>query len=155
MQKNYIRKEPALDYLKWWRVIRRYTCIKHDISSPDLDIILYLYSEGLFNYWKYKEYSNSFGWDKGRFKRLKEKGWIHCWIKRGDDGYRLYEVTRQGRTMCTYMYKMLNYEMEIPESERRNPIMKKRTFSEKVLAISIKKFNEEVRKKNPQRRINY
>jgi hypothetical protein len=52
-------------------------------------------------------------------------------------------------------YKMLNYEMEIPESERRNPIMKKRTFSEKVLAISIKKFNEEVRKKNPQRRINY
>lgn len=45
--------------------------------------------------------------------------------------------------------------MEIPEHPTKNPVMKKRTFSEKVLAISIKKFNEEVRKQNPQRRINY
>jgi hypothetical protein len=53
------------------------------------------------------------------------------------------------------MYKMLNYEMEIPESTSKNPIMKKRTFSDKVLVLSIKKFNEEVRKQKPQRRIEY
>lgn len=153
--RNYIRTEPSNDYLKWWRVVRRYTCIKHDITSPDLDIMLYLYSEGLFTYWDFKEYANCFGWDKGRFKRLKDNGWIHCWKEKHRGDHRLYELTRHGRTVCTYMYKMLNYQMEIPESTRRNPVMRKRTFSEKVLAISIKKFNEEVRKRNPGRRVEY
>lgn len=155
LQRNYIRREPKSDFLKWWRVIRRYTCARYDLKSPDLDIILYLYSEGLFDYWTFTKYANCFGWDRHRFTRLKETGWIHQWSKKKDSEYKLYELTRHGRHVCTNLYKMLNYQMEIPEHPTNNPIMKKRTFSEKVLALSIKEFNEEVKKQNPQRRIEY
>jgi hypothetical protein len=118
-------------------------------------MLLYLYSEGLFTYWDFQEYANAFGWDRHRFTRLKEDGWVHCWKEKHRGDHRLYEITRHGRHVCTNMYKMLNYEMQIPESTSKNPIMKKRTYSDKVLVLSIKKFNEEVRKQNPHKRIDY
>ncbi len=155
IQRNYTRREPKSDYLKWWRIIRRYTMIRYDLSTADLEMLLYLYSEGLFTYWDFQEYANAFGWDRHRFKRLKEDGWVHCWKEKHRGDHRLYEITRHGRHVCTNMYKMLNYEMQIPESTSKNPIMKKRTYSDKVLVLSIKKFNEEVRKQNPHKRIDY
>jgi transcriptional regulator of NAD metabolism len=53
------------------------------------------------------------------------------------------------------MYKMLNGEVPIPETPQNNPVMKKKVYSEKVLAIGIKKFNEEIRKNNPLKRFDY
>jgi hypothetical protein len=155
IQRNYTRREPKSDYLKWWRIIRRYTMIRYNLSTADLEMLLYLYSEGLFTYWDFQEYANAFGWDRHRFTRLKEDGWLHCWKEKHRGDHRLYEITRHGRHVCTNMYKMLNYEMEIPESTSKNPIMKKRTYSDKVLVLSIKKFNEEVRKQNPHKRITF
>jgi len=155
IQKRYIRREPVSDYLKWWRVIRRFNCIKHDISSTDLDVVLYLYSESLFTYWDFVEYCQILGWDRKRFRRLIDDGWIHCWRNKKNGEHRLYELTRKGRHMCTYMYKTLNYESCIPETTKNNPVMRKKKFSEKVLAHSILRFNEEVRKRNPSVRIDY
>lgn len=154
-QRIYLRKEPKSDFLKWWRVIRRYTCIRYELTEPDLDILLYLYSEGLFDYWTFTEYANCFGWDRHRFSRLKENKWIHVWTKKKETEYKLYEVTRHGRHVCGNLYKMLNYQMEIPENPTNNPVAKRRRYSDKVLLLSIKKFNEEVRKQNPPKRIEY
>ena len=41
-------KIPPNDYLKFWRVIRYYMKAKHGLSQVDLDILLFLYSEGYF-----------------------------------------------------------------------------------------------------------
>ncbi len=146
--KKYTRREPSTDCLKYWRVIRKYIQTEYDVSEIDLEMLLYLYSEGLFNYYKFVEYSNIFGWDKTRFKRLTDKGMIHLFREKDRNEYRLYEVTRKCRHMITNMYKYMFMEKEIPENPLRSKIFRKTgRYSDKVLALSIKKFNEEVRKK--------
>ena len=48
-------KSTPSDYLKFWRVIRYYVKAKHQISQADLDIILFLYSEGYFGKEKFEQ----------------------------------------------------------------------------------------------------
>lgn len=145
---KYQRYKVDRDYLKWYRVVRRYTEIKYGLSQADLELLMYLYSEDFFNYYKFVEYCNMLGWDKTRFSRLVEGGYIHLWRDKKGSQHRLYELTRQGRHIITRMYKMLNMEEPIPETPQKNPVFKKSaSFSEKTLAFGIKSFNEEVMKK--------
>jgi DNA-binding MarR family transcriptional regulator len=147
VKNTYFRREPKYDYMKYWRVVRKYTMIKYDITEPDLELLMFLYSEGLFNYQKFNDYVNIFGWDKQRFARLKEKGFVHMWRDKHRGEYRMYELTRHGRHIITKMYKHLNYEEEISEVPTRNPIFKRKTYSHKVLAMGVSMFNNEVRKR--------
>lgn len=145
---DYRRYEVDRDYLKWYRIVRRYTEVKYGLSPADLELMLYLYSEDFFNFYKFMEYCNTMGWDRGRFKRLTDDGFIHMWRDKTGSEHRLYELTRKGRHMVTNMYKHLNMEEEIPENATNNPLFKKSArFSEKTLARGIKAFNEDVRKK--------
>ena len=48
-RKNYDRKEPTHDYLKYWRVVRFWVKAVHGISTPDLEMMLFLYSEEIFD----------------------------------------------------------------------------------------------------------
>lgn len=41
-RKNYDRKEVVEDYLKYWRVVRQWAKTKHNISSADLDMMIFL-----------------------------------------------------------------------------------------------------------------
>ena len=44
------------DYLKYWRVIRYWVKAKYGIGTPDIDMILFLYSEDYFNKTKFIDY---------------------------------------------------------------------------------------------------
>lgn len=147
---RYIRREPRNDYMKFYRVIRRYTMLKYELSNADLEMLLYLYTAGLFTYYEYLTYANNFSWDKLRFKRLKEGGWIHMFRDKKGSEYRLYELTRHGRHVMTNFYKMLNAEMEISTILKNNPAVARRNFSEKTLMLGIEEFNKYVRSRNPR-----
>jgi predicted transcriptional regulator len=153
--RKYTRPEPRYDYMKYWRVVRKYTMIKYELSEPDLEMIMFLYSEKLFNYYKFVEYANLYGWDRHRFKRLVDGGFIHLWREKRGGEHRLYELTTKGRRMITQMYKHLNYEEEISEIPGNNPVFKKTMYSHKVLAMGIQQFNEEVRKYKKKVVVNY
>jgi len=155
VQRNYIRKEPSNDYLKFYRVVRRFTLLKYDLSTSDLEMLMYLYTAGLFTYQEFIVYSSNFSWDKKRFKRMKDSGWIHMFRDKVGAEYRLYELTRHGRHIIGNMYKMLNCEMEIPMAQKNNPAVARRNFSEKTLMLGIEQFNKYVRSKNPQKRREY
>ena len=60
------RKPPEYDYLKYWRVIRYYIKARYGITTSDLDMILFLRSEGRFNRSKFNEFNEVLGWDKGK-----------------------------------------------------------------------------------------
>lgn len=153
--RKYVRPQPKYDYMKYYRVIRKYIMIQYDITEPDLEMLMYLYSEKLFNYYKFVEYSNIYGWDRKRFKRLVECGFIHMWRDKTRTEHRLYELTQKARYMITKMYKHLNYEEEISETPNKNLVFKGTRYSHKVLAMGIEKFNEEVRRSKGLRRVEY
>lgn len=76
IRKNYDRKEPPYDYLKYWRVIRYFVQRKYDLSVADLEVLLFLYSERYFSKDKFDEFDELLSWDVKRFDSLLTRGWI-------------------------------------------------------------------------------
>jgi len=47
---------PTNNYLKYWRVVRYWAKAKYGLTTPDLDMLFFLYSEEYFNKTKFKEF---------------------------------------------------------------------------------------------------
>ena len=139
IRNNYDRKEPTNDYLKYWRVIRYWVKAKYGLTTPDLEMLLFLYSEQLFNKTDFKEYEELMSWDVNRFDRMLRDGWIHVWRKRKGNQATLYELTYKTRRIVDTIYKKLNGE----EISERNPLFNKNvSYTDKVYRNAIKKINE-------------
>jgi len=44
------------DYLKYWRVIRYWVKAKYNIGTPELELLLFLYSEQMFTKSRFQEF---------------------------------------------------------------------------------------------------
>ena len=105
---------PPNDYLKYWRVIRYFILKKYKLTTGELDVLLFLYSEKYFSKDKFNEFDELISWDVNRFDRLLRDGWVVVFRKRQGKKKALYEVSYKGRRMLGSMYKKLSGE-EIPE----------------------------------------
>ena len=136
-------RERKFNFLKYLRVVRYYVKRKYDISSSELDMLLFLYDVPFFKKEEFKYYENSMSWDKKRFKSMMDKGLIKEW--RTDSGRyargKLYELTHLGKSICSITYKKLTQEELISENPRLNPIFKKETYTDKVYRSIIEKMN--------------
>ena len=134
---------PSHDYLKYWRVIRYWVKAKYKIGTPDIDMLLFLYSEDIFNKTKFNEFEELMSWDVNRFDQLLKNGWVHVWRKKRGKETTLYELTYKAKRLVNLIYRKLNGE-EIGEDHRTNPLFRKdASFMDKVYRQSIIKLNEE------------
>jgi hypothetical protein len=136
------------DYLKYWRVIRQYAKIKYGVSQSDLDVILFLYSEGYFGKDKFREFAQLVSWDVQRFDRLLRDGWIENFRPRKEGGYKgLYTLSFKGKRMVASIYNKLDGE-EIPETGENNPMFRKNVkFTDKVYRNMIRTMNQALKQK--------
>tara|TARA_R110001592_G_scaffold79020_1_gene236576 strand:- start:2452 stop:2934 length:483 start_codon:yes stop_codon:yes gene_type:complete len=135
------RITPSHDYLKYWRVIRFWVQAKYKLTTPDLEMLLYLYSEDIFNKKQFKKYEELMSWDVQRFKRLLKNEWIHVWRKRHGAQGALYELTYKGKRIITMIYKKLNGE-EIAETAHSNPLFRHDcSYMDKVYRNTIVEMN--------------
>ena len=142
IRNNYDRVEPSHDYLKYWRIIRYWVKAKYGLTTPDLEMLLFLYSEHLFKKTDFKEYEEIMSWDVNRFDRLLRDGWIHVWRKRSGKERALYELTYKSKRIIDTIYKKLNGQ----EISERNPLFNKNvSYSDKVYRNAIKKLNEAIK----------
>ena len=138
-------KPPKYDYLKYWRVIRYYVKAKYGLSTPELEMLLFLYSEKYFSKAKFDEFNELISWNKNRFSKLLKEGWIVVFRKRTTKFKSLYEISYKGRRMIGSIYKKLNGE-EIPEYTSTNPIFHKNVkYTDKVYRNMIKSMNASIR----------
>jgi len=142
--KIYERADPQKHYLKNWRIVRYWAKAKHDLTTAELDMLLYLYGEKLFTREDCMNFGKLMSWDKERFGKLLKNGWLHKWRNNGPNQKALYEVTYKTRRFIDSLYKKLNGQEKISEEPRNNPIFKKRNSTDKIYQTAIKKFNEEV-----------
>ena len=130
------------DYLKYWRVIRYWAKAKYKISFPDIDMILFLYSEDYFNKTKFKEFEELMSWDVKRFNSLLSNNYIHVWRKGYGKNTTLYELSHKGKTIARTIYRKLNGE-EIAEDPANNPLFKTNvSYTDKLYRSSIIKLND-------------
>ena len=83
-------------------------------------------------------------WDKERFYRLQKQGWINKSHngggRRGD--HNKYKVSQRGKLLINKVYRILIGEEDLPASAKRNKIMKRETYIDKVYSQAIKEFNK-------------
>ena len=143
-------KSKANDCLKYWRVIRYFIKAKHGLTTGDLDMLLFLYSEDIFSKAKFEEFDNILSWDVDRFNRLLRDGWIEVFRKRRKKYKTLYGLSFKTQRVINSIYKKLSGE-EIPTSLSSNPMFAKNVkFSDKVYRKMILEMNASIRQ---QRRL--
>lgn len=138
------------DYLKYWRVVRQFIKVKHNLSQSDLDILLFLKSEDYFSKDKFNEFDNLISWEKHRFERLRQEGWIEVFRKRMGKRKALYELSLKGKRVTTSIYKYLNGQ-EIPSSNDGNPMfLKNVSYTDKVYRNFIIEMNHTIKQQRHQ-----
>ena len=138
------------DYLKYWRVVRQFIKVKHKLSQSDLDILLFLKSEEYFSKDKFKEFDDLISWDKHRFERLRQEGWIEVFRKRMGKRKALYQLSQKAKRVTTSIYKYLNGK-EIPTSNDGNPMfLRNVSYTDKVYRNFIIKMNAFIKQQRHQ-----
>ena len=138
------------DYLKYWRVVRQFIKVKHNLTQSDLDILLFLKSEEYFSRDKFNEFDKLISWEKLRFKRLKKEGWIEIFRKRMGQRKALYQLSNRGKRVTASIYKYLNGQ-EIPSSSDGNPMfLKNVSYTDKVYRNFIIEMNQTIKQQRHQ-----
>lgn len=133
------------DYLKYWRVVKYYVKIKYGLTQAELEMLLFLKSEGYFSKDKFKEFDALISWNINRFDKLRRDGWVEVFRRRDGKRKALYQLSMKSTRMIELVYKKLNGE-ELPMSDRHNPMFKKNvSYSSKVYRNFIKKMNAFIR----------
>ena len=134
-----------LNLFKHYRIIRKWACKNNDLNDADLELLIYLDCIDMFTKHDFEIGSYSYSWDNKRWNKLLKNNWITVWRKRNrtTQKYNIYKVSFKCKQLINKIYKIiLGYE-DIPTSERRNIIMRKDTYTNKVLRTSIYNVNND------------
>ncbi len=132
-----------LKLLKHYRIIRKWACKTSDLNDADLELLIYLDALDLFTKQDFKTGTFAYSWDNRRWNRLLKEGWIVVWRQRNrtTQKYHIYKVSFKCKQLINRMYRIILGEEEIPTTERSNHLMKGKTYSDRVLATTIKNMN--------------
>ena len=146
-------KSKVNDCLKYWRVIRYFIKQKYGLTTADLDMLLFLYSEEIFSKKKFEEFDNLLAWDGERFDRLYKEGWIEVFRKRKKTTKSMYSISYKTERVISGIYKKLSGE-EIPTSLTGNPIFAKNVcYTDKVyrnMILEMNKIIKQQRHRSPE-----
>lgn len=132
-----------LNLLKHYRIIRKWAAKTNSLKEADLELLIYLEATDLFTKQDFKNGTHAYSWDNRRWNRLLKEGWIVVWRQRNrtTQKYHIYKVSFKCKQLINRMYRIILGEEEIPTTERSNHLMKGKTYSDKVLATTIKNMN--------------
>ena len=138
------------DYLKYWRVIRYFVKAKYGLSTVELDMLLFLYSEDIFSRKRFDEFEQLMPWNKLSFDKLMDKGWIEFFRKKSKRKKPMYQLSYKCQRVLGSIYKKLNGE-EIPTTQKNNPIFKRNIkYTDKAYKKMILEMNQFIKQ---QRRL--
>ena len=134
-----------LNLLKHYRIIRKWVCKSCDLKEADLELLIYLDAIDFFTKQDFKTGVFSYSWDNRRWNRLLKEGWIVVWRKRNrtTQKYHIYKTSLRFKQLLSRMYRIMLGEEDIPQTKKANKIMKRETYSDKVLSVSIRNVNND------------
>ena len=133
------------DYLKYWRVIRYFVKRQYNLTTGELEMLLFLNSEDIFSRDKFEEFEQLMPWSDDRFFKLKKQGWIELFRPKTSRRRSLYQLSYKTNRLISSVYKKLNGE-EIPVTSKRNKMFAKNVkYTDKVYRRMIKDMNKSIR----------
>jgi len=145
--RNYYQVEPKHDWLKYLRVVRYWVLRAHKLSYPEFEMMLFLYSEGLFSERDFEKFERIMSWSPKRLEKLIDKGWINIWRHKEKNECAMYTMSFKGKKLMDSVYKKLRGEDLISVSPAANPIFRKDAgYMDRGYQKMIKEMNEAVKK---------
>jgi len=137
-----------LNLLKHYRIIRKWAAKTNSLKEADLELLIYLEATDLFTKQDFKNGTHAYSWDNRRWNRLLKEGWIVVWRQRNrtTQKYHIYKVSFKCKQLISRMYRIMLGEEEIPVTEKSNKIMKRKSYTDKVLAVAITHVNSDNKK---------
>tara|TARA_B100001559_G_C16286039_1_gene522915 strand:- start:27 stop:476 length:450 start_codon:yes stop_codon:yes gene_type:complete len=133
------------DYLKYWRVIRYFVKRQYNLTTGELEMLLFLNSEDIFSRDKFEEFEQLMPWSDDRFFKLKKQGWIELFRPKTSRRKPLYQLSYKTNRLISSVYKKLNGQ-EIPVTSKRNKLFAKNVkYTDKVYRRMIKDMNKSIR----------
>ncbi len=137
-----------LNLFKHYRIIRKWACKNNNLNDADLELLMYLDALDMFTKQDFKIGTYAYSWDNRRWNRLLKEGWIVVWRQRNrtTQKYHIYKVSFKCKQLISRMYRIMLGEEEIPVTEKSNKIMKRISYTDKVLAVAIEHVNSDNKK---------
>ena len=134
-----------LNLLKHYRIIRKWACKNNGLTDAEFELIIYLDCIDLFTKKDFEQGVYTFSWNNRRWNKLIQNEWIVVWRKRNrtTQKYNIYKVSFKGKQLISRIYRIMLGDEDIPTSERRNSIMKGKSYIDKVLQTSIYNVNKD------------
>lgn len=120
---------------KYYRLVNRYMSARHDLTTPEVELLLFLDAEGKFIREDYVTGNFIQTWNPKRWSKLINDGWIVIWresdyTSRGRGlNKNIYELSRKGKLMVRDFYKFVLGEKDLPVGQT-SPYYKNKRFSE-------------------------
>ena len=145
MKRLEARDIKDMNLLKHYRVIRKWACRNNSLNDADLELLIYFDCMEFFTKHDFKIGTYAYSWDNRRWNRLLKEGWIVVWRTRNrtTQKYNIYKVSFKCKQLISKMYRIMLGEEDIPSSEKRNSIMRGKTYTDKVLQTAIKNTNQD------------
>jgi len=145
MKKLIAKDVKDLNLLKHYRIIRKWACKNNDLNDADLELLIYFDCMDLFTKHDFEIGTYSYSWDNRRWNRLLKNDWIVVWRNRNrtTQKYNIYKVSFKCKQLISRMYRIMLGEDDIPQSERRNKLIKGDSYTDKVLTQAIYNVNKD------------
>lgn len=137
------------DYLKYWKIVRRYIILKHNISPANLDLLLFLNSEQYFGIDTFQRYEAIISWNPDRISKLQKEGWVKKFrdFDKSLNEKTLYVLTLKAKTMIRSIYDILEHKKTMSERMPKTTTKRyKSGFLHKKHLEFIIKINEETKR---------
>ena len=124
--------------LKYYRLVRKWARRTYEMQEADIELLIYLDSLNYFTRKQFMDGEYIYSWDKHRWERLRNDGWIDVWRERNrrDAKYAVYKVSFKCKQMIARIYKILAGEEDLPTSERKT-FYKNKSYNDKVFNKAI------------------
>ena len=127
-----------LNLFKYYRVVRKWACKQNGLTDADLELLIYLDCKVRFTRNDFINGVYTMSWDKARWERLRNDGWIDVWRHRNRTTikYSIYNTSYKCKRLITRIYNILLGNEDIPISEQ-NVFYKNKSYTDKVFNKAI------------------
>ena len=105
---------------KYYRLVRKWACKTYNILDADLELLIYLDCKNRFTRNEFIDGSYTMSWDKNRWVRLRQDGWIEVWRHRNRTTikYSIYKTSFKCSQLISRIYRIMLGQEDLPTSER-------------------------------------
>jgi hypothetical protein len=127
-----------IQLFKYYRLVRKWACKTNKLSDGDLELLIYLDCVGRFTRNDFINGAHAYSWDKKRWERLREQGWIDVWRNRNGTTikYSIFQVSFKTKLLINRMYKILLGKEDIPHTNS-NVFYRGKTYTDKVYGKAV------------------